>query len=107
MRGTGDQKPMDASNSWQGVAPGHTLSTTTGWTAGCECSDEIIPLEPAPCTVLDPFSGAATTGLVALKLGRRYLGIELSPEYIEISKRRLGGVDAWQPGLFAEAVGLV
>lgn len=38
--------------------------------------------------VLDPFSGAATTGLACLKNNRRYLGIELNPEYIAISHRR-------------------
>lgn len=40
-------------------------------------------------TVLDPFNGAATTGVVCLKTGRRYVGIELNPEYIEISENRL------------------
>jgi DNA modification methylase len=40
-------------------------------------------------TVLDPFSGAATTGLVALRHRRKYLGIELNASYIEISERRL------------------
>ena len=39
--------------------------------------------------VLDPFFGAGTTGLVALKQGKRFVGIELNPEYIEIAKRRL------------------
>ena len=39
--------------------------------------------------VLDPFNGAATTGVVALKNRRRYLGIELNPEYIEISHKRI------------------
>jgi DNA modification methylase len=47
------------------------------------------PYDPVPATVLDPFSGAATTGLVALRLGRRYLGVELSPKYAEISRKRL------------------
>ncbi len=56
-------------------------------------------------TVLDPFNGAATTGLVALNLGRKYLGIELNPEYIEISRKRLDRIDAYQPGLFAEVAG--
>lgn len=40
--------------------------------------------------VLDPFSGAGTTGVVALQHGRRFVGIELNPEYIEMSERRIG-----------------
>ena len=39
--------------------------------------------------VLDPFSGAATTALVARGLGRRAVGIELNPEYLAISADRL------------------
>ena len=39
--------------------------------------------------VLDPFSGAGTTGLAAIKHGRDYIGIELNPKYIEISRTRL------------------
>lgn len=39
--------------------------------------------------MLDPFNGAGTTGVVCLKTGREYLGIELNPEYIEISEKRL------------------
>lgn len=41
------------------------------------------------CIVLDPFWGSGTTGQVALELGRVAWGVELNPEYIEISKRRL------------------
>lgn len=44
---------------------------------------------PKGGVVLAPFNGAATTGVVALKNGRRYLGIELNPEYIEISHKRI------------------
>jgi site-specific DNA-methyltransferase (cytosine-N4-specific) len=40
-------------------------------------------------TVLDPFSGAATTGLAALQLDRRYIGIDLNPEYNDIARTRL------------------
>lgn len=40
-------------------------------------------------TVLDPFSGAATTGLAALQLDRRYIGIDLSSQYATLAKRRL------------------
>lgn len=39
--------------------------------------------------VLDPFFGAGTTGLVALKLNRKFIGIEINPDYIKIAKRRL------------------
>lgn len=39
--------------------------------------------------VLDPFMGAGTTGIVAAKLNRRYLGFELNPKYVEMSKKRL------------------
>jgi site-specific DNA-methyltransferase (cytosine-N4-specific) len=41
--------------------------------------------------VLDPFSGSGTTGLAAAKHGRRYVGIDLSSDYLELSLRtRLG-----------------
>lgn len=39
--------------------------------------------------VLDPFLGSGTTGLTALTLGRRFVGIELNPDYVEIAERRL------------------
>ncbi len=44
---------------------------------------------PEDGTVLDPFHGAGTTGLVALRLYREYIGIELNPEYVELSQRRI------------------
>lgn len=44
---------------------------------------------PPGGVVLDPFSGAATTGLAALQLGRTYIGVELSAEYNQIAKTRL------------------
>jgi site-specific DNA-methyltransferase (adenine-specific) len=40
--------------------------------------------------VLDPFFGSGTVGLVASQLERRYIGIELHPEYIDLAKERLG-----------------
>lgn len=39
--------------------------------------------------VLDPFAGSGTTGAVALRLGRRFLGVEISPEYERLARRRL------------------
>ena len=40
-------------------------------------------------TVLDPFSGSGTTGEVALKHNRNYIGLELNPEYAKISEKRI------------------
>jgi len=42
--------------------------------------------------VIDPFFGSGTTGAAALALGRRYLGIELNPEYIRLAEKRLEAV---------------
>jgi DNA modification methylase len=39
--------------------------------------------------VLDPFFGAGTVGLVAERLGRDWLGIELKPEYVEMAMERI------------------
>jgi site-specific DNA-methyltransferase (cytosine-N4-specific) len=43
-------------------------------------------------TVLDPFNGTGTTGVVSLSTGRNYIGIDLQPEYIRISEERLSNV---------------
>ena len=39
--------------------------------------------------VLDPFSGSGTTGAACIELGRRFIGVELSPEFVELSRSRL------------------
>jgi len=39
--------------------------------------------------VLDPFCGSGTTGVAALKLKRRFIGIEQNNEYLDIAKNRL------------------
>lgn len=44
---------------------------------------------PKDGTVLDPFGGAGTTGLVADRLGRNAILIELNPAYAEMAKRRI------------------
>ena len=57
---------------------------TVGWEASCEHDDP-----GGRCTVLDPFAGAATTGIVAARHGRDFLGIELSGAYAGMARRRL------------------
>ncbi len=43
--------------------------------------------------VLDPFSGTGTTAISAKRLGRKYIGFELDPDYVEISKSKLEAVE--------------
>ena len=52
---------------------------------------------PVGGTVLDPFSGTATTGQVALVSGRSYVGCELNPDYHELAQQRLDGAQLGLP----------
>ena len=44
---------------------------------------------PKDGLVLDPFAGSGTTGLAALRLGRRFVGFDVSPEYTELANQKL------------------
>jgi site-specific DNA-methyltransferase (adenine-specific) len=48
---------------------------------------------PLGGVVLDPFAGTCTTGVVALRLGRDYIGIDGSPEYLRVGAERMGKGD--------------
>lgn len=51
---------------------------------------ELLSLFTAPSeTVLDPFMGSGTTGVAAVRLGRRFIGIEASPKYFDLACRRI------------------
>lgn len=83
---------VNASGKWAGSQHGMNIklgpvvnTTTLGWTPTCKCDAG----DPRPCVILDPFFGAGTVGLVAERLGRSYIGIELNPEYAEIARRRI------------------
>jgi len=72
----------------RGPANDYVPPRTLGWRPSCSC-----PIaEPVPCTILDPFSGTGTTGVVALELGRNYCGIELLPKHAQYSRKRLAQV---------------
>jgi DNA modification methylase len=43
--------------------------------------------------VLDPFVGSGTTGVVAMRLDRNFVGIELNQTYAEMARRRIGNTD--------------
>jgi len=55
------------------------------WSPNCGCAR----LSPVPATVLDPFGGAGTTGLVAAELNRSAVLIELNEASVEIARRRI------------------
>lgn len=44
---------------------------------------------PVDGTVLDPFSGSGTTGMVALQEGRNYIGCDINPDYLPLAERRV------------------
>jgi DNA modification methylase len=54
--------------------------------------DHILSWSNPGETVLDPFSGSGTTAKMALKNGRKFIGIEISEEYMEIARKRIGQV---------------
>ena len=49
--------------------------------------------------MLDPFCGSGTTGIVALKNGRDFTGIELNAEYVKMARGRLDQTQTPIPGL--------
>jgi len=76
-----------------GWAP--TSRATENWRPGCECyakewmRDERAEISTEPCIVLDPFCGSGTTVMVALRLGRRAIGIDLSESYCGMARKRI------------------
>jgi len=57
-----------------------------GWSQICDCNTN----KTDPGIALDPFAGAGTTCLKAKELGRRFIGIELNPEYADMARSRIG-----------------
>lgn len=55
---------------------------------------------PKGGVVFDPFAGSASTGIAAMAVGCRFLGIEKDPGYVEIARRRIGEANG-EGGLFA------
>lgn len=72
-----------------------TVCGCCGAVSGCGPICEVFGRQPG--TVLDPFGGAGTVGLVAEQLGRRSILIELNPEYADIAQQRLEAAGAEVP----------
>ena len=69
---------------------------------GCQMPEQLLGRIIRICSnpgdiVLDPFSGSATTLAVAKKLGRRFLGFDLSPEYVKRGTDRLARINEGDP----------
>jgi DNA modification methylase len=60
-----------------------TATPTLGWRSDCEHAGD-----PVPCVVLDPFAGTGTVAVVAQRLSRRAVLIDLNPEYLEQQLQR-------------------
>ena len=97
----GGNKPHTVQTPWhpgyRGKNPGDVWSMPTRPLPDAHCAPFPVDL-PSRCIaagcpddglVLDPFSGAGTTGLAARRLGRRYQGIDLRQDYHDIALRRL------------------
>lgn len=62
-----------------------------GWQPTCDCN-----AATRPGITLDPFMGAGTTALVAIKNERDYVGCELNPEYVEMANQRIAEFNPYQ-----------
>lgn len=67
-----------------GIKKSVTAQYVASGLTDCGCGAPFVP-----GIVLDPFFGAGTTGFVARRLGRHFIGIELNPDYIRLAKQRL------------------
>ena len=71
-------------NGWDGMPRVSKRVETTGWHASCQCNAATVP-----ATVLDPFCGSGTVGLVAERLQRDAILIEISATYAEMAEKRI------------------
>ena len=61
--------------------------STIGWRPGCKHEGA-----PVPCVVMDPFGGAMTTSMVAKRLGRKSISIDINEDYLKMGIARISAV---------------
>ncbi|GIW94891.1 MAG: hypothetical protein KatS3mg110_2932 [Pirellulaceae bacterium] len=93
-------------DTWYFPRVAGTFLERAGW-HGCQMPEQlmgrIIRVSSHPDEiVLDPFAGSGVTLAVAKKLGRHFLGFEISPKYVANIQRRLAAVQPGDPLLGAE-----
>ena len=59
-----------------------------------ELIEDLLAVTPPGAIVLDPFMGGGSVGEACVRTGRKYIGVELSPEYFDISRKRIESVQA-------------
>ena len=85
----GKQNSVQGGGETLDIRRGPCVETKTiAWRPSCTCTAG----DPIPATVLDPFAGAGTTGVVAKQLGRDFILIELKREYCEMAEKRIGQI---------------
>ncbi len=92
-------KPIE--DTWYYSRVCGTFKERTGWHT-CQMPERLLGRIIEACSnpgdlVLDPFAGSGTTLAVAKKLGRYYLGFELSKQYAEQTKLRLASIETGDP----------
>jgi adenine-specific DNA methylase len=103
--GQAKAKVFETSYDWQtsGKTRGEKQRARIGPTIPGHAVKRVIPKAWKKCgcnagfspgITLDPFFGTGTVGVVAHRLGLRYLGIELNPAYIRLAKKRLAEAGA-------------
>lgn len=81
-----DRQDAGSNRQKDGHIPGWARDDITlGWRPSCTCPSA----NSIPCTVLDPFAGAFTAPMVADRLQRDAIGIELNADYCAMANRRL------------------
>ncbi|GAB6035841.1 DNA methyltransferase [Fundidesulfovibrio butyratiphilus] len=55
---------------------------------------DLLAVTPPGATVLDPFLGGGSTALACMETGRRFIGVELSPEYAALATERIRAAQA-------------
>ena len=83
-------KTVERSSVFRTIEGQAGIVTKTGHphTKPVDLMSELIEMVNAE-TILDPFTGSGTTGVAAVKLKRKFIGIEIDPQYFEISVRRI------------------
>jgi site-specific DNA-methyltransferase (adenine-specific) len=96
-----EQGFLESEDTWYFSRVAGTFNERAGF-HGCQMPEQLLGRIIRACSnpdevVLDPFTGSGTTLVVAKKLGRKWLGIELSPQYAVKATERLAAARVGEP----------